>query len=667
MRRRGGCAVWALLWVAFFSFTFTAENSHGTTPHPSARLAYTARPFTAALSVDSKWPGVAQSTTSLGAFGMAVPTHSWRGALAAGVLGFTLLVLVLLSIGYRARKRGDAASRLRQLNAHLERRFKERTEELEAANRALSNEVAERKRAEERLQEQREFLRLVIDTDPNLIFVKNIEGEFVLVNRATAEVYGMTPEDLIGKKDSDFNSTPAEIERFRRDDQEVIGFKKSKFIPEEPVTDSRTGLVRWFQTHKVPLVTKRGESTQLLGVANDISERRLAEQELKSTQQQLLQAQKMEAVGQLAGGIAHDFNNLLMLIGTHSELIRSHASDIQEVTDYADHISETVRNAASITKRLLAFSRKQTQQLEILNVNVVASEFCKLLPTFLGEGIELQVVTQAASGLVLADSGQLEQVIMNLVVNARDAMGGRGRLTLETKDVELGDDYSRFHHAHIPTGRYVMLAVSDTGCGMDPQTQSRLFEPFFTTKQVGKGTGLGLATVYGIVKQHRGFVWVYSELGKGSTFKIYLPRASGDITPESLTSVLKPELGKGETILLVEDDVPLREVVGEYLKSRGYNVLLAGDGSTATRIAVEHKAPIDVLLTDIDIAGKKGPDIARTVSAVHPRARVMYMSGFTEHAVELEPGTESNAVFLEKPLQLGTIAQKISEVLRRGA
>jgi CheY-like chemotaxis protein len=253
------------------------------------------------------------------------------------------------------------------------------------------------------------------------------------------------------------------------------------------------------------------------------------------------------------------------------------------------------------------------------------------------------------------------------VVNARDAMGGRGRLTIETRDVELGDDYSRFHRAHIPTGRYIMLAVSDTGSGMDAQTQLHLFEPFFTTKQVGKGTGLGLATVYGIVKQHRGFVWVYSELGKGSTFKIYLPRATGDIAPESLTAVMKPELGKGETILLVEDDTSLREVVGEYLKSKGYNVLLAGDGSTATRIAIEHTDPIDVLLTDIDIAGKKGPDIARTVSAAHPKARVMYMSGFTEQALELESDAESNVVFLEKPLQLGTIAQKIREVLRRRA
>ncbi len=581
------------------------------------------------------------------------------------ILVVVLINLILVGIALQVRKWQVAVRELQKANEDLERRFKERTQQLEAVNRALSNEVAERKVAEETLQEQREFLRLVIDTDPNPIFVKNLDGEFVLANRATAEVYGMTPEDLIGRKDADFNTTREEVERLRRDDQEVIALRKAKFIPEEPITDSRTGHVRWFQTHKVPLLTNHRPPTQLLGVSTDISERKLAEQELKSIHQQLLQAQKMEAVGQLAGSIAHEFNNLLMLISTHSELIKDHACDRQKVLDYADHIYEAVRNAASIAKRLLAFGRKQPQQLRILNLNVIVSEFCKVLPKFLGEDIELQVVPEAESGLVLADSGQLEQVIMNLVVNARDAINGTGRLTIETKEVELGDDDARFHRAHIPRGRYVMLAVSDTGRGMDAQTQSRLFEPFFTTKQVGKGTGLGLATVYGIVKQHRGFVWVYSELGKGSTFKIYLPRTSGHIAPESPVPVPESATGKGQTILLLEDDDPLREVVGEYLKSRGYNVLPASDGSTATEIATRHNVSIDVLLTDIDVGGKKGPDVAKLVSATHPKVKVIYMSGYTERALDLGYGPESAAVYLEKPLRLGTLAQKISDVLGR--
>jgi PAS domain S-box-containing protein len=590
-------------------------------------------------------------------------THrSGRLILPISILGIVLIALGFLGVARQLRKWHAAASKLQKLNDHLQQKFKERTDQLEAVNRALSNEVAERKVAEASLQDQREFLRLVIDTDPNLIFVKNLDGEFILANRAMAEIYGMTPDGLIGRRDSDFNNRE-EVERFRRDDQEVIALTKAKFISEESVTDSRTGHVRWFQTHKVPLLTKHKAPTQLLGVSTDISERKLAEQELKSIQQQLLQAQKMEAVGQLAGGIAHDFNNLLMLISTHSELIKDHACDRQKVSDYADHIYEAVRNAASIAKRLLAFSRKQPQQLKILNLNVIVSEFCKVLPKFLGEDIELLVVPEAESGLVLADSGQLEQVIMNLVVNARDAIGGRGRLTIETREVELGDADARFHGAHIPPGQYVLLAVSDTGCGMDAQTQSRLFEPFFTTKQVGKGTGLGLATVYGIVKQHQGFVWVYSELGKGSTFKIYLPRTTGRLTPESPVPAPKSTTGRGETILLVEDDDPLREVVGEYLKSNGYNVLLAGDGLTATEIASEQKIPIDVLLTDIDMAGKKGPDVAKLVSVAHPKVKVIYMSGYTERALHVESGAEPGAVYLEKPLRLVTLAQKISEIL----
>jgi len=596
---------------------------------------------------------------------LTATTLPGRVILRTSILWIVFIGLILVGIALQVRKWQVTASKLQKANDNLEQRFRERTQQLEAVNRALSNEVAERRIAEESLEEQREFLRLVIDTAPNLIFVKNSDGEFVLANRATAEVYGMTAEDLIGRKDSDLNNNREDVERSRRDDQEVIALKKAKLIPEEPVTDSRTGHIRWFQTHKVPFQTKDKVRTQLLAVSTDISERKLAEQEFKSIHQQLLQAQKVEAVSQLAGGIAHDFNNLLMLISTHAELIRDHACDRQKVSDYAGHIYETVRNAASIAKRLLAFSRKQPQQLKILNLNVIVSEFCKLLPQFLGEDIELLVVPEAESGLVLADSGQLEQVIMNLVVNARDAINGKGQLTVETKEMELGDEDTRFHRAHIPHGRYVMLAVSDTGCGMDAQTQSRLFEPFFTTKQVGKGTGLGLATVYGIVKQHRGFVWVYSELGKGSTFKVYLPRTSGHITPESPASVPKNAAGKGETILLVEDDDPLREVVGEYLKSRGYNVLPAGDGSTATEIAARHNVPIDVLLTDIDMAGKTGHDVAKLVSATHPRVKIIYMSGYTERALNLECGPDSAAVYLEKPLRLGTLAQKISDILNR--
>jgi PAS domain S-box-containing protein len=397
--------------------------------------------------------------------------------------------------------------------------------------------------------------------------------------------------------------------------------------------------------------------------AEDVTERRALEQQLR-------QSQKMEAVGRLAGGIAHDFNNLLMVISGYSEFLLERLGAEPHLRGPAQEIASAAERASSLTRQLLAFSRKQMLAPRIVNLNDVATENSKMLTRMIGEDIDLVLVPSPNLWPVRADAGQIEQVIMNLAVNARDAMPSGGKLTVETSNVSFDEDYARFH-APLRPGDYVMIAISDTGAGMDSDTQSHIFEPFFTTKGT-KGTGLGLSTVYGIIKQSGGYIWVYSEVGRGTTFKIYLPRvastgetaaqlaASGVLDNDVRNNVVEPG---SETILLVEDEANLRYLARQYLEKQGYKVIEAADGAVAMQIAVAHEKVIHLLLTDVIMPGMNGRELAQRISEIRPNVKILYMSGYTENVIGHNGMLDAGIRLLQKPFNLRDLKSKVREVL----
>jgi PAS domain S-box-containing protein len=424
-------------------------------------------------------------------------------------------------------------------------------------------------------------------------------------------------------------------------------------------------IVEWKRQDQTPIVVRvsgRAVSDGANGrvfelYAEDVTERRALEQQLRHSQ-------KMEAVGRLAGGIAHDFNNLLMVILGYSEFLLERVGPEQALRAPAQEISNAAQRASALTRQLLAFSRKQMMAPKILDLNGVVTENLKMLTRVIGEDIDLVMVPGADLGAVRADVGQVEQVIMNLAVNARDAMPSGGKLTLETANVALDEDYARFH-APLKPGNYVMLAISDTGAGMDAETQSHIFEPFFTTKGM-KGTGLGLSTVYGIVKQSGGYIWVYSEVGKGTTFKIYLPRIADKA--ESAAQVIAAKEAAlaepgTETILLVEDEPNLRYLARQFLEKQGYRVLEAADGAVAMQIAVAHEGAIHLLLTDVIMPGLNGREVAQRIAEIRPNVKVLYMSGYTENVIGHNGILDAGVSLLQKPFNLRDLKDKVREAL----
>ena len=389
--------------------------------------------------------------------------------------------------------------------------------------------------------------------------------------------------------------------------------------------------------------------------AEDVTERRALEQQLR-------QAQKMEAIGRLAGGVAHDFNNLLMVILGYAEFVQEKAGDDEGIRGPAREITHAAERATALTRQLLAFSRKQMLDPRVLDLNNLVTENIKMLTRLIGEDVELVMVPGAEAPRIKADPGQIEQVILNLAVNARDAMPSGGKLTIETTDVSLDESYAR-HHPSVKPGEYVMLAISDTGHGMDMETQSHIFEPFFTTKGL-KGTGLGLSTVYGIVKQSGGYVWVYSEVGRGTTFKIYLPRVteSGEYVAAQPV-VAQPAPAVLGTVLLVEDEVNLRHLTREYLDRRGYTVLEADDSAAAIHIAARHPDTIHLLLTDVVMPGMNGRELAQRVVALRPGIKVIYMSGYTENVIGHDGTLDAGVTLLQKPFSMSNLVAKVREVL----
>jgi two-component system cell cycle sensor histidine kinase/response regulator CckA len=391
----------------------------------------------------------------------------------------------------------------------------------------------------------------------------------------------------------------------------------------------------------------------VLAILRDISEQ-------NAMAEQLRLAQKMEAVGQLAGGVAHDFNNLLTAILGYSQILAPELRGNPEHFSAIEEIRKAGERAAGLTRQLLAFSRKQMLELRVLDLNEIVHHIQEMLSRLIGEDIQVVMNLDPALGTVRADAGQIEQVIMNLAVNARDAMPRGGQISLETANVELGETYAQTH-VPVQPGPYVMLAVSDTGVGMDEATRERIFEPFFTTKEKGHGTGLGLSTVYGIVKQSGGYIWVYTEPGRGTAFKVYLPRvqvpAEALVVPEPAAL---PAVGN-ETILLVEDEESVRALVRKTLEARGYHVLEAADGGEAVEIA--RSQSVDLLLTDMVLPGMGGSEVAARIHDLHPQAKILYTSGYTDDVIVRRGLMERGAAFLEKPFTPTVLARKVREVL----
>jgi PAS domain S-box-containing protein len=417
----------------------------------------------------------------------------------------------------------------------------------------------------------------------------------------------------------------------------------------------KDGTYIWVHDDKKLVLDMENKPLEVISYVLDVTER-------KKVEEQLLGAQKMEAVGKLAGGVAHDFNNLLTVINGYSEIILTQSLDKESARKHIEQIKKAGERAASLTTQLLIFSRRQIIQPKIINLNSVVSDVEKMLQRLIGEDIELVTMLDKESGNIKADPSQIDQVIMNLAVNARDAMPKGGKLIIETKKVYLDKDYAK-RHLSVKPGAYIMLAISDTGVGMDAETKSKIFEPFFTTKERGKGTGLGLSTVYGIVKQSGGNIWVYSEPGKGTTFKIYLARIEEE-TDKEVKAKSSPESLKGsETILLVEDDHGVRKLARDILTNYGYHVLDAENGDRAISICNQYKKAINLMITDVVMPKMSGRELEKKITPLYPEIKVLFVSGYTDNAIVHHGVLDSDVAFLAKPFGTDSLVHKVREVL----
>ena len=498
-------------------------------------------------------------------------------------------------------------------------------------------------------------LRMLIESLPVGLIIADEEGRITDLNESAVRMFGYTRQELLG------NTIEILLPDRLRNSHETHRNKYAKQphvrpmgVGMELIGRRKDGTEIPVEVSLGPLVTKDG--TLVSSTIVDISER-------KQIEQQLRLAQRMEAIGQLAGGIAHDFNNLLAVIIGSADILVDEVPQAGSLARKVQMIRSAGSSAADLVRQLLAFSRQQMVQPLVLDTNKILQGTQAMLGRLIGENIQLSVVVEEGVGLITADPGQIEQVLLNLAVNARDAMPQGGRLTIRACNVEL-DEADKKKHDPVTPGRYVLLTVEDTGCGMDLKTQARIFDPFFTTKELGKGTGFGLATVYWIVKQSRGYVWVYSEVGQGTVFKVYLPRADRAIRPQRQKEEEVMALEGSETILLAEDSESLREMAREYLESIGYTVLDATSGTQALERAKDFKGRIDLLLTDIIMPEMGGPDLADRIVSLRPDIKVIFTSGYTGDAIAGHGPLHPAATFIQKPYRPKALARKIREVLR---
>src|SRR5438445_3841524 len=511
--------------------------------------------------------------------------------------------------------------------------------------------ITARKQAEEALRQANDRLETLIASAPLAIYSTDAAGAVQTWNPAAARLFGWTASEVVGRPVPTVpEENGAQCTGLR---PRVIGGESLNGV--EVVRRKKDGTPVTASLSAAPLRDAEGRVTGILTLIQDVTD-------VKRLEQQFFQAQKMEAVGRLAGGVAHDFNNLLTaILGSTDLLLESLPAD-HPGREEAVETRKAALRAADLTRQLLAFSRQQVLAPRVLDLNDVVTDMHKMLHRLIGEDVELRTVLGENLGAARADPGQIEQVVVNLAVNARDAMPNGGRLTIETANVDLDDGYAAEHTVVVP-GRYVMLAVSDTGMGMDAATKTRVFEPFFTTKPKGKGTGLGLATVYGIVKQSGGYVWVYSEPGQGTGLKIYLPGVDAPVEASSPAHPKTGSLAGSETVLVVEDQEEVRRLTRRILEGRGYRVLVAASGPEALRLAEHQAGGIVLLVTDVVMPGMGGRELGLLLGPARPRMNVLYVSGYTDESIVHHGVLEPGVAFMQKPFSAEGLARKVREVL----
>jgi DNA-binding response OmpR family regulator/signal transduction histidine kinase len=531
---------------------------------------------------------------------------------------------------------------LQKAHDELEERVERRTAE-------LREEIAERIQVEKL---QHIYASIVAATSDLMSFVGK-DYTYHAVNEAYLFAHQIIRDAIVGSSAAKLHGDKVFME--------VIKPELDKCLAGAPVRYAAwfdyPGLGRRFMdvTYN-PYKDQKGEISGVVVCVHDLTEQRRLEEQLR-------QSVKMEAIGTLAGGVAHDFNNLLTIILGNSDIALQRIDKDNPFIKNIEQIRRAGQRAALLTSQLLAFSRKQVVQPKVINLNEVIADTEKMLKRLIGEDIDLVSMLDSRLARVMADPGLIEQVIINIAINARDAMPHGGKLTIETVNVYLGEDYAR-HHLEVVPGHYAMVAVSDTGCGMDEATLSHIFEPFFTTKTKGKGTGLGLSVVFGIVKQSGGHIWVYSEPGNGTTFKVYLPTVEQD--PESLEAGAEreePPVGGGETVLLVEDDDAVRDLAGGVLREYGYTVYEAHDGYQALKLYNSHEGPIHLLVTDVVMPGMNGRELAQKIESLRPALKVLFVSGYTDNAIVHHGVLDAGTAFLQKPFTPEALARKVREVI----
>jgi len=561
-------------------------------------------------------------------------------------------------IATETANREAAEARVRDLAA-LNEALQDQAMQLEAQAVQLEDQATELEEQTSALQDQagelekaNHTLRGLIDGSPLAIAAVDPEGKVLGWNAAAERMFGWTAEEVLAQSlpnvpDDRLEESAAFRQRL------LAGQSFSDLVTTRQRKDGRRIEV---SVSTAPLRDTSDTAVGVIFMYSEVTERRLLEEQLR-------QAQKMEAVGQLAGGVAHDFNNILAVIMSYGDLMLDELGEDAPMSADVREVTAAAARAAGLTRQLLAFSRRQVLQPHVVQLNVLITNLERMLRRLLRESIELTTTMELDLGYVYVDAGQIEQVLVNLVVNARDAISFAGEISIATSNVRIDAERGRLH-AGVPAGAYVMVSVRDTGCGMTPAVQERIFEPFFTTKERDRGTGLGLSTVYGIIKQSGGYVWCYSEPGKGTTFEVYLPRVESSDDPAPIAAPAPASRGS-ETILLVEDEAPVRLVASRILRQSGYTVIEAPDGATAVALCAAHNGPLDLVVTDMVMPGMTAHELAAQVRAMRPGTRALFMSGYTEDAALREHVLEPGAAFLDKPFTVQTLIRAVQGALSK--